>query len=358
VVDRHEHILEMNALNNTEVFRARFGSRRLMDYGDAPEYYPVFLADDGARHDRLSAPPILGQRKDWELEALADTGGNATGDNGSGEADEDGVAWLDPLEPGQLAHIEVTTGGFNTFLNAWIDFNRDGDWTDQGEQILIDVPSSPATTQFTFRVPDDAHAGTTYARFRISTASGLKSTGYAPDGEVEDYRVLIGGPTGDLNEDGSTNALDVDLLAAALRLGDSSVQYDIDGDGNVTKSDLNFLVTDVIGTLLGDINLDFVVDTQDFVVWRQHAFATTESWAFGDLTGDGVTDARDFNQWNATRFRQAPQAARAPRHTPRAPLPATTPPTRTEAHDAWFAAFDPPLRKSQRDTLLRRQGIH
>jgi hypothetical protein len=42
-----------------------------------------------------------------------------------------------------------------------------------------------------FDVPDTAVAGTTFARFRVSTAGGLDATGEAPDGEVEDYAVEV-----------------------------------------------------------------------------------------------------------------------------------------------------------------------
>ena len=40
-------------------------------------------------------------------------------------------------------------------------------------------------------MPADAVLGPTYARFRVSIAGGLPPFGFAPDGEVEDYQVLI-----------------------------------------------------------------------------------------------------------------------------------------------------------------------
>ena len=40
-------------------------------------------------------------------------------------------------------------------------------------------------------MPAGATVGVTYARFRLSTAGGLQPFGFAPDGEVEDYRVTI-----------------------------------------------------------------------------------------------------------------------------------------------------------------------
>jgi hypothetical protein len=42
-----------------------------------------------------------------------------------------------------------------------------------------------------FLVPLTAQAGTTYARFRFSSAGGLSFDGEALDGEVEDYQVTI-----------------------------------------------------------------------------------------------------------------------------------------------------------------------
>jgi len=40
-------------------------------------------------------------------------------------------------------------------------------------------------------VPGTATAGSTYARFRFSSAGGLSYTGMAIDGEVEDYKIGI-----------------------------------------------------------------------------------------------------------------------------------------------------------------------
>jgi hypothetical protein len=46
----------------------------------------------------------------------------------------------------------------------------------------------------TFPVPASAAPGPTFARFRFSSAGGLSYTGLAPDGEVEDYYVIIEEP--------------------------------------------------------------------------------------------------------------------------------------------------------------------
>ncbi len=82
------------------------------------------------------------------------------------------------------------------FVDAWIDFNADGDWTDPGEQILSSARFlNPGTRSFQVTIPATAPipAGrtSTFARFRSSSTGGLVPTGLAVDGEVEDYLVTI-----------------------------------------------------------------------------------------------------------------------------------------------------------------------
>jgi hypothetical protein len=76
-------------------------------------------------------------------------------------------------------------------LNTWIDFNIDGDWSDPNEQIFTDEPLNTGLNLLSFNVPADANIGNSYARFRFSTSSGAGISGVMPDGEVEDYKVLI-----------------------------------------------------------------------------------------------------------------------------------------------------------------------
>src|SRR5207247_896664 len=47
------------------------------------------------------------------------------------------------------------------------------------------------TSSLTFTPPSTALGGSTFARFRLSTAGGLSPTGVATDGEVEDYNVSL-----------------------------------------------------------------------------------------------------------------------------------------------------------------------
>jgi len=166
------------------------------DFGDAPDpSYPTLLASDGARHVvQLTGNPVLGQEVDIEPEGLQSP--DHLGDDQDGVDDEDGVAFLDDdgvLIPGTTTQIEVTGGAVGGLLDAFVDWNRDGDWDDAGEQVAASVPvGAGVTTTLDVPVPVPASAGLSCARFRLSTAGGLSATGMAADGEVEDYQVEIG----------------------------------------------------------------------------------------------------------------------------------------------------------------------
>jgi len=161
-----------------------------LDFGDAPDpTFPTLFASDGARHV-LGGALYMGAAVD--ADADGQPSGNATGDDTDAQGDdEDGVVFTSLLIPGVVTDVEIeaTAPGL---LNAWIDFNGDGDWADAGEQIFADEPVAAGINPLSFAVPSTAAAGTyTFARFRVDSAGGLSFDGEAPDGEVEDEYVLI-----------------------------------------------------------------------------------------------------------------------------------------------------------------------
>ena len=164
------------------------------DYGDAPDpSYPTLHANDGARH--FVAPSAdgflltLGSRIDTEIDGQPTF--FATGDDALGPFDdEDGVAFLSPLQPGGMAEIEVWASGPGR-LDAWVDFNGNGSWMDPGEQIFTGEPLAANLNALAFAVPASTPGGMTYARFRLSSQGMLAPVGTAQDGEVEDYQVKI-----------------------------------------------------------------------------------------------------------------------------------------------------------------------
>jgi uncharacterized repeat protein (TIGR01451 family) len=180
-----------------------FGQDKVLDFGDAADpAYPTRFASDGARH-LLGSSVYLGACVDSTLDGQPTAGANGD-DAGVGLStfgtcavagdDEDGVSFTTPLVAGTTAGVTVTANAACT-LSAWIDFNRDGDWSDATEDLFPGGTALAAGgNPLSFAVPAFATAGTTAARFRCATAGAVPFDGEVADGEVEDYLVTILSP--------------------------------------------------------------------------------------------------------------------------------------------------------------------
>lgn len=161
---------------------------RLLDFGDAPDpSYPTLTANNGARHG-IAPGFYLGGGVDSDDDGQPTS--NADGDDLDGVDDEDGVSFTSGLGVSLDASVDVTASA-GGLLNAWVDFNSDGDWLDAGEHIFTDHPVTSGVNPLTFSVPATATLGATYARFRLDSSGGLAPDGVAADGEVEDELVEI-----------------------------------------------------------------------------------------------------------------------------------------------------------------------
>jgi hypothetical protein len=160
-----------------------------IDWGDAPDpTYPTLSASLGANHT-IDPTLYLGALIDAESDGQPNA--TATGDDIVNLTDEDGVVFLTSLVPGLPASISVTASKAGK-LDAWIDYNGNGLWSG-GEQLWGGSTGLNAgLNTLNFTVPSWATPTlSTFARFRYSTAGGLTPIGSAPDGEVEDYEVMI-----------------------------------------------------------------------------------------------------------------------------------------------------------------------
>ncbi|MCP4541253.1 MAG: hypothetical protein GY832_29325 [Chloroflexi bacterium] len=172
--------------------------QQAIDWGDAPNTYGTTNLASGPNH--IVTGPFMGACVDSETDGLPSVG--ADGDDSDvgtptgtcvGNDDEDGVTFTSLLTPGSNAGVDVDLSNSPACtLNAWIDFNIDGDFWDAGEQIFTDESLTASTNNsLVFAIPAGATSGATYSRFRCSTDTGLISTGAATDGEVEDHPVTI-----------------------------------------------------------------------------------------------------------------------------------------------------------------------
>jgi hypothetical protein len=154
------------------------------DFGDAPsERYRTLFGQNGALH--IYNPKVyLGQLIDTEVNAQPDHA--ATGDDNAGLDDEDGIKFTAPISAGQTTTVEVQAS-CSGYLNAWMDFNNNGNWADPDEQIFKDKFIPGGISLLPVPIPSDAVPPPIFSRFRFSTEPGLYVVGIAIDGEVEDY---------------------------------------------------------------------------------------------------------------------------------------------------------------------------
>ena len=176
------------------------------DFGDAANTYPVTIASNGALHGLshdVARVLYLGACVDAETDGWVSPAADGDDSNGSGFVwgscavsgdDEDGIVFTSPLAACLDTSLTVTATIPvlpNGRLDAWIDFNADGDWDDAGERIFTNQMVSDGSNNLSFTVPCTATLGDTQMRFRLSTNGVALPTGSAPDGEVEDYLVNI-----------------------------------------------------------------------------------------------------------------------------------------------------------------------
>lgn len=173
---------------------------RRVDLGDLPDTgagvgpgnYQTLVADGGPMHDIV---PGLFMGAGVDNEADGQPGVNADGDDLLGD-DEDGVVVADftdvqlglhrrcaSTRPTSVQARHVSADSLISMAMATLPMPRDRDATrpcrqQQPAGLVETGPSSPAPP------------ATSYARFRLSTATTLCSaSGAEPDGEVEDYVV-------------------------------------------------------------------------------------------------------------------------------------------------------------------------
>ncbi|WP_369810779.1 GEVED domain-containing protein [Tenacibaculum finnmarkense] len=80
---------------------------------------------------------------------------------------------------------------YNEYFTVWIDYNKDGDFSDAGEQVTTGNSSSATNRVANIVIPENAKLGKTRMRVSMKYNSASTSCGTFGDGEVEDYTVNI-----------------------------------------------------------------------------------------------------------------------------------------------------------------------
>jgi uncharacterized repeat protein (TIGR01451 family) len=160
------------------------------DFGDAPASYGTATASNTA------TPGLtIGATRDAEQAATPSAG--ATGDDTTGIDDEDGLTGTTTLRADQPMTITVpvtNTTGAGATIDAWVDFNRDGDFSDSGERsVAVAVPAGATSATLAFPAQAAAVSGASFIRLRIlpGTANAPSATSPITGGEIEDHPATI-----------------------------------------------------------------------------------------------------------------------------------------------------------------------
>lgn len=175
------------------------------NFGHVPSAYVNMnlLADGGAYH-------LNGDGTDDTYFGASYTSNAADGINTSSytpKATDDGVTWTPGITwsvaTGGSINVTVVCGSAQCYMNGWIDWNRDNDFNDAGEQIFSNRTVNDGTVTLTFTIPAGTSMdGTYYSRFRLYPTlptsplpNGQAGTSVIPlEGEIEDpFFYLSGG---------------------------------------------------------------------------------------------------------------------------------------------------------------------
>ncbi|MBI1310266.1 hypothetical protein GC176_03085, partial [bacterium] len=295
------------------------------DYGDAPDTgagtgagnYETLLTSGGPSHniDATSTTLYLGAGVDADSGTLQNAQANADDVDAALPDDEDGVLYPQQdllgtigAQPTITLLVTNTTGSEAT-LSGWIDYNQDGVFDNATEraQATIATGTTDGRVTLTFPTVPAGSAGSTYARFRLSTdVAATDSTGAAGDGEVEDHLFTISKAndgTVDSFQKIANSTNGGPALNAFDRFGSSIVSIgDLNGDG------INDLVVGADGNDTGGngrgaiyvlmLNADGTVKSDTMIASGTNggpdlANNAAFGWSVasvGDIDSDGVTD--------------------------------------------------------------------
>ncbi len=188
-----------------------------------------------------------------------------------------------------LSEDVVLVGGYN------------GQLSDSGEAVRLRRPGEPSENDpneiprlledeliYTNADPWPDAAGTGNSLTRTTpTAYGNDATSWVAAAPTPGS---VGDVPGDVTGDGIVDNQDIDAVCTARMTSD--VSFDINGDGAINEDDTLMLVNDLIGTSVGDVNLDGNFDSSDLVeIFMQGQFEdgtpANSHWATGDWNCDG-----------------------------------------------------------------------
>lgn len=178
------------------------------DYGDLPDIangttgindYETYDSTGGPSHQIITGL-FLGDTVDVDNDGFPNA--DALGDDNDNVDDEDGVSILASLNPIPAGTIRLPLSvtnftGDTAYVEAWIDWNGDGDFDLVNELVadLKDNKDGVFPAYLTIPIPNTATTGSLLGfRIRLSNTDNMTPYGRVNSGEVEDYLLGIDCP--------------------------------------------------------------------------------------------------------------------------------------------------------------------
>ncbi|MEM1121850.1 MAG: SdrD B-like domain-containing protein, partial [Bacteroidota bacterium] len=178
------------------------------DYGDLPDLangttgindYETYDSTGGPSH-QIIAGLFLGDTVDVDNDGLVDV--NALGDDNDNVDDEDGVIIPTKLNLSPSGTIRLPLSVTNTttdtaYLEAWVDWNGDGDFEIINERVanLKDNGDGVFPAHLEINVPPNTITASSIGfRVRLSNSNNMTPYGRVNSGEVEDYLLTVNCP--------------------------------------------------------------------------------------------------------------------------------------------------------------------
>ena len=250
----------------------------------------------------------------------------------------------------------ISAGGditVDTFLVAKLTLGPSAN--DDVIDLFINPPlgtTPPATADLSLGFNEDAAGGRAIDEIRIGSQGGPFFIDEIRIGATfADVTGSSPAIPGDFNHDNMWNCTDINLLSQAIASGSMDLSFDMNGDGMITRADINEPTTGWLAVggaqntgqtggnafIDGDANLSGAVDGSDFGNWNMNKFSTNANYCDGDFDASGGIDGSDFGIWNGNKFTSSAAASAA------VPEPVSV---------LWtiFAALSLTARRSRRDS--------
>lgn len=117
-----------------------------------------------------------------------------------------------------LLSVSKAWGGYegSFAIAAWIDYNQDGDFEDDGEQIFTSAASKQTPVTGNVSIPSNAKLGVTRMRVSMKFFSAAAPCATFTEGEVEDYSIYISGTGGGSGDDTTPPTIPVGLSVSGI----------------------------------------------------------------------------------------------------------------------------------------------